>query len=69
MIKFGEWLPDQPDFQNVGATEAKNVVASASGYTPIKELEALSAAADNRIRGIFPAKNTSSNVKLFVRSG
>ena len=51
-ISFGEWLPDQPDFQNVGATEAKNVVASASGYTPIKELEALSAAADNRIRGI-----------------
>lgn len=69
MIKFGEWLPDQPDFQNVGATEAKNVIASASGYTPIKELEALSTAADNRIRGIFPAKDTSSNVKLFVGDG
>ena len=26
MIKFGEWLPDQPDFQDVGATEAKNVI-------------------------------------------
>lgn len=66
MIKFGEWLPDQPDFQNVGATEAKNVVASASGYTPVKELEAISGAADNRIRGIFPAKDASSNVKLFA---
>jgi len=66
MIQFGEWLPDQPDFQNVGATEAKNVMPSASGYTPIKALEALSGAADNRIRGIFPAKDTSSNIKLFA---
>lgn len=68
MIKFGEWLPDQPDFQNVGATEAKNVMPSASGYVPIKELEELSAlaVADNRIRGIFPAKDNTSNIKLFA---
>ena len=66
MIQFGEWLPDQPDFQNVGATEAKNVIPSASGYTPIKTLEPLSTAADNRIRGIFPAKDNSSNIKLFA---
>lgn len=68
MIKFGEWLPDQPDFQNVGATEAKNVIASASGYVPIKALEELSslAVADNRVRGILAAKDAAGSVKLFA---
>ena len=66
MIKFGEWMPDQPDFQNAGSTEAQNVLPSASGYAPIKTLEALSGAADNRIRGIFPAKDNSGNIKLFI---
>ena len=66
MIKFGEWMPDQPDFQNAGSTEAQNVLPSASGYAPIKTLEVLSGAADNRIRGIFPAKDNSGNIKLFI---
>src|SRR5690606_35450630 len=32
MIPFGEWLPDQPDLANPGATVAKNVVPAAKGY-------------------------------------
>ena len=26
MIKFGEWLPDQPDMENSGVTVATNVI-------------------------------------------
>ena len=66
MIRFGEWLPDQPDFQNVGATEAKNVIPASSGYRAINALSSFSSAADNRIRGIIAAKDPSNNVKLFA---
>jgi hypothetical protein len=37
-VSFGEWLPDLPDFQNPGATEAKNVYADALGYNPFQDL-------------------------------
>lgn len=33
-IKFGEWLPDQPDLDNPGATEARNVIPVSGNYQP-----------------------------------
>ena len=66
MIEFGEWLPDQADFQNVGATEAKNVLASIKGYRPFFDLSPLSAATDSRIRGFFPTKASDGTTNLFA---
>ena len=37
-IPFGEWLPDQPDHLNPGATVATNVYHAASSYKPVKGL-------------------------------
>lgn len=37
MLSFGEWLPDLPDFQNPGATEAKNVIPDVNGYRPFPD--------------------------------
>ena len=37
-LKFGEWMPDQPDFENAGATVATNCYAGATSYKPLKQL-------------------------------
>ena len=37
-LPFGEWLPDQPDHLNPGATVATNVYHAASSYKPVKGL-------------------------------
>ena len=37
-IPFGEWLPDQPKFQNPGANTAKNVYFAARSYKPFPSL-------------------------------
>jgi hypothetical protein len=31
-IPFGEWLPDQPEYNNPGANTANNVYFAASSY-------------------------------------
>lgn len=66
MIPFGEWLPDQPDHLNRGLTVATNVIPAASGYRSMRSLVQLSNAADDRLRGIYSAKDNDGNVKLFV---
>ena len=55
---FGEWLPDQPD-NTSGVTTAKNVIPAARGYRGLQDLSQYSNAADNRLRGIFAAKDDS----------
>ena len=35
-LPFGEWLPDQPEHLNPGATVATNVYHAASSYKPVK---------------------------------
>ena len=66
MIKFGEWLPDQPDLENAGVTIANNVIPAISGYRPINSFQAVSNAGDAVLKGIFASKDNSGNVKLFA---
>ena len=66
MIPFGEWLPDQSDFQNPGSTVATNVIPAARGYRPFFGLSEVSQAADNRIRGIYATKDTNDTIFIFV---
>ena len=35
-IPFGEWLPDQPEYNNPGANTANNVYFAASSYSSKK---------------------------------
>ena len=46
-IPFRQWLPDQPDHNNPGLVEAKNVVSLPSGYNPIKGPSAPDASASS----------------------
>lgn len=66
MIPFGEWLPDQSDLENPGATVATNVIPAARGYRPFASLTELSAAADNRLRGIYATKASDGTVLTFA---
>jgi hypothetical protein len=77
VVKFGEWLPDLPDLDNPGMTEAKNVIPSDRVYKsflPVSGIgDALStgpiggvSAVDTAGNGFFYAGTTQ---KIFVRSG
>ncbi len=66
MIPFGDWLPDQSDFQNPGSTVARNVIPAARGYRPFYGLSEVSQAADNRIRGIYATKDNNNTVFVFA---
>ena len=65
MIKFAEWLPDQPDIQG-GTTEAQNVIPAAAGFRSTQDLAPISGAATDQLRGIFAAKNATGSVTLFA---
>ena len=66
MIVLGEWLPDQPDTQNSGVTVATNVIPAAQGYRSMKGFVEYSGAASARIKGVFAAKDSANNAKLFA---
>ena len=66
MIQLGEWLPDQADIMNSGVTVATNVFPAAIGYHSMNSFVPYSNAATNTIKGIFAAKDTASNTKLFA---
>lgn len=66
MIPFGDWLPDQSDFENPGSTVAQNVIPAARGYRPFFGLSEVSQAADNRVRGIYATKDNNDSVVIFL---
>lgn len=66
MIRFGEWLPDQPDVNNAGVTVATNVIPAANGYRSFNSFVQFSNAADERIRGIFAGKDNDGTISLFA---
>lgn len=65
MIPFGEWLPDQSDLQNSGATVATNVIPAARGYRPFQGVSTFSGAGDARLRGFFASIDSADTVHLF----
>ena len=66
MIQFGQWLPDQADLLNPGVTVATNVLPAAQGYHSMSSFVPYSNAATGTIKGIFAAKDSDSNTKLFA---
>jgi|11BtaG_2_1085332.scaffolds.fasta_scaffold07881_2 hypothetical protein len=66
MIKLGEFLPDQPDYNNAGATVATNVVPAANGYTSLSDVLPFSGATDAYIRGMTAAKDDSGSAAIYV---
>ncbi len=76
-VKFGEWLPDIPAFENPGLTEALNCLPVDQQYAPYYTFAASSSAIANRPQGGFAALDPTGNsyiyagdaTKLYVLSG
>lgn len=67
MIPFGEYLPDQPDLMNPGATEAKNAVPrTLRSYGPFADLNVATNALTDRCQGAFAARDAAGNVVHFA---
>ena len=64
-IKLGNWLPDQPDYDN-GITVASNCLPVAKGYASTKGLTDFSNAADSKLTGIFALEDSSGNAIIFA---
>jgi hypothetical protein len=60
IIEFGEYLPDLPDFNNPGATEAKNVIPDGVSYKEMPSLTVYSDALNDTCRGAIAGRNASS---------
>ncbi len=67
MIPFGEYLPDQPLFQNPGATVALNVVPlTTQSYGPFATLLPYTAAMATRCKGAITAKDVDGDISYFA---
>lgn len=68
MIRFGEWLPDQPELENPGALEALNCVPlPGDSYGPWRALEEVGNALTARCRGALSARGIGGTI--FVTAG
>lgn len=66
MIRFGPWMPDEPDFTNKGVTIAKNVKPGVECYLPMQGLSESSDALDARCQGAFGVRDKSENAFNFA---
>ena len=67
-LPFGEWLPDQPDHLNPGATVATNVYHAQSSYKPVKGLVPYSGASNvtQNAKGAGSFRDNENTVFTFV---
>lgn len=59
MIKLGEYLPDQPDLNNPGCTNAENVIPGPLGYRPFPSAVVFSDALTSAPQGAIIVKDLS----------
>lgn len=63
----GEWLPDQPDFQNTGSANIRNVYPrTKTSYGAYPSPQAYSDALDARCQGAAAFVSNSGNVNIFA---
>ena len=66
MMQFGQFLPDQSEFNNAGVTVANNVIPAAVGYESMQGLSPISGAADENIVGMIAAADDDGNTALYA---
>jgi len=66
ILEFGEYLPDLPDFNNPGVTEAKNVIPGVGSYLQFPGQVVYSNALGARCQGAVSGKDNSGNSANFA---
>jgi hypothetical protein len=75
--KLGEWMPDNPDRDNPGVIQAKNLIPHKTSYRPVRNIVEESDALDGVCRGAVALTDYTGQVhnyagdltKLYERSG
>ncbi len=66
LIRIGEWLPDQPDTNNPGSNNVKNVTIQGQDYKPFQAFGATTNAIPDRAFGAFSFLDNSNVVHNFA---
>jgi hypothetical protein len=66
VVKFGAWLPDLPELDNPGLTEALNVLPVAGAYVPYLPLSTQAGALASRPLGAISVRDSSGNSVLYA---
>lgn len=70
-IPVGEYMPDQPDYNNPGCSNARNVLPiTQQSYAPISSLSVFSSnALDARCQGAYATADNAGNISAFMGTG
>jgi hypothetical protein len=67
LAPIGEWMPDQPDYNNPGSSVVHNVFPKTErSYGPVADLTPTYMALNAKVQGAFACTDTSGNVSLFA---
>lgn len=65
-IKYGDFLPDLPDYKNPGCLVANNVIPYGDGYRPLKEVTTFTNALDDRVQGMANVRIVDGSSRIFA---
>jgi hypothetical protein len=66
IVDFGEWMPDLGNFNNPGATEAKNCISLQNRYRPFASFSEFTNALAAICKGAFAYRDAAGNVTIFA---
>jgi hypothetical protein len=66
LIRYGEWLPDQPYFQNTGLVEAKNVIPIDGSYKDFLQILTSDDALAERPQGAYAAIDDAGDPEIYA---
>ncbi len=67
VLWVGEWKPDQPDYQNTGSSNIRNVYPrTETSYGPIGSMSPYTDALDDRCQGAAAFISTGGNINVFA---
>ncbi len=65
-LKFGEWLPDLPEYENPGSPAVKNALWVNGAYIPAPGFSDLGAALSARCQGAFAATDPNGDTHVYA---
>jgi len=66
LIKFAEWLPDQPPLNNPGALVVTNVIPNADSYLPFPGLNVSATGPQGQIYGATYGRDNANNSYVYI---
>ena len=68
-LKFGEWLPDLPEYNNPGSPLVQNALWVNGGYRPANAFSSLGASVPARCQGAYAAVDANGDTHIYAGTG